>query len=216
MDAIQTLWDISREELSSGFSQYKGGGSTEWTEIRTAAAKATCRRFAEISGRDVFVGEQLRVKMKDSSYRKFDVYAQDKSSTMSRLFITLETELAPWGYKGTKKDWRRAFERLCVRWAEHRVLWGTYDRTGDSFEQSLPGYLKSLKHHFDSRDQFDGRGRCDANGLGGFLLAFGPVSAVNQKKEWWRAYSLEPDYTLRPLTSSILFIPYQVIPNLSN
>ena len=160
MDANQALWDVIREETKTGFGEYAGGGSREWTRIRTKAAKMACRRFAEFSERDVEVGTELRVK--GGKYR-LDVYAREKGSIAEEFFVALETELAPWGYNGpSEKDWRKAFRRLCFVKAEFRVVMGTFEGTGGSFDQKLPGYLDTLKAEFDAREP------------GRFLLAFGP------------------------------------------
>jgi hypothetical protein len=186
MDMPQIFWDAFREPLRAGFAGYQGGGSVEWTRIRLDAAKSACHEFVRQLGKEADVDADR--------YQRIDVHAIEKGS--GRLLVAFESELARPPNKG---DWRNEFRKLCNISADLRVLSSVFEKGGGS-QGHLEKLLSPMRTNFIE------------GASGPFLLAFGPESARDDPEQWWTAYSLEPNFVLRPLVSNPLFIPYRTIP----
>jgi hypothetical protein len=101
MNTMQTLCDLLLRELESGFRGYSGGGSKEWTKIRTKAGLTVAREFAKRLGRKIDLPDtELPVEANGKGYR-LDIYAKEAHRTDEKLFFAMETELAHWGYRGS-------------------------------------------------------------------------------------------------------------------
>jgi hypothetical protein len=191
MDRPQIFWDCFRKAFRRKLPSWKAGDATaDWTKLITASTTDACNDYGQNPHRE------LEVRYEGNG--RIDVYAVDKRT--GAIVVAFETELARWGYNGSSgKDWREEFQKLCKIKAELRVLSSYFKNgTGGKFHEFLQDKLNLMKGNFDER--------CD----GDFCFIFGPERSRKDPEQPWLAYSLEPNFTLRELTSSKPLIPWRL------
>jgi hypothetical protein len=210
MENEQVFWDAYRPAMRKRMALWdvrasgkRGRKRTDaWTELMIESAIEACERYACHYGRSLIVTPEVTYRC----YR-IDVLATDRQT--GEFVVAFESELAYWGYRGGTKDWREEFSKLCAIKAELRVLSSTFrPLTGPQFPAFLRERLDSMREHFVNGEQ------------GGFCLGYGPEDSTKDREHPWLAYSLERDFTLRPLVAAVPLRQRRVIegvePSLEN
>jgi hypothetical protein len=188
----ERFWERLSFRLARKCSNEVLNDSKQWTQVVTNAAIEACHDL----------DERLVVE-KEKSYKLFriDVAASLLVAGETRIAIAFESELAAVNYMGRKhaKTWREEFVKLCQIPAELRVLSSYFVHgTGANFPDFLRRQLNDLEENF--REAVPGK----------WLLVYGSDDSRHDADQEWLPYTLEPDFTLRPISGKIIFRPRRI------
>jgi hypothetical protein len=213
LDKPQIFWDAFRKDLRILIYKFdntlKGRARTDaWTRLRKQAAKRACKSYMDQLGLGPFIiyaDDEPNYEYNLGNGKRVDVAAVDPNT--NKRFILFESELGQPGRDdprqppGGKDPWTDEFAKLCQPEARAglRVVSGIFrPGRGATFPFDLAGWLAPMKEQFLTEP-------------GPFCLAFGPEDMYRDPVQPWLAFSLESDFSLRPLTSERSLRPYYLV-----